>query len=136
MESAFKKVTIGNDVWIGHGAVINQGVSIGTGAIIGSNAVVTKDVPPYAVVAGVPAKILKYRFDDDTIKLLLKSKWWNMDDFHLIEIGKVINNKEKFMECIKKYCSQTILGGVILSQYRQHPLLSNSCSKIERRMAA
>lgn len=74
---AIKKVTIGNDVWIGIKATIMPDITIGDGAVIGANAVVTKDVPPYAVVAGVPAKILKYRFDEETIKDLLELKWWN-----------------------------------------------------------
>lgn len=68
---------IGNDVWIGYEAVIMQGITIGDGAIIGTRAVVTKDVPPYAVVGGVPAKIIKYRFDDETISELLRLKWWD-----------------------------------------------------------
>ena len=72
-----KRVTIGNDVWIGHGAVILPGVSIGTGAVIGANAVVTKDVPPYMIVAGVPAKILRPRFDEKTVERLLQSAWWD-----------------------------------------------------------
>lgn len=69
--------TIGNDVWIGDMAFIRAGVTIGDGAVIGAHSVVTKDVPPYAVIAGVPAKILRYRFKKETIKILLESKWWN-----------------------------------------------------------
>lgn len=76
-DTAIKKVTIGNDVWIGIKATIMPDITIGDGAVIGANAVVTKDVPPYAVVVGVPAKIIKYRFDEDTIKDLLELKWWN-----------------------------------------------------------
>lgn len=72
-----RRVTIGNDVWIGHGAVILPGVSIGTGAVIGANAVVSKDVPPYMIVAGVPAKILRPRFDEKTVERLLQSAWWD-----------------------------------------------------------
>jgi virginiamycin A acetyltransferase len=70
-------ITIGNDVWIGYEAVILSGVHIGDGAVIGARAVVTKDVPPYAIVGGVPAKTIKKRFDDDTIRNLQKLQWWN-----------------------------------------------------------
>lgn len=67
---------IGNDVWIGYGAVVLNGVTIGDGAVIAAGAVVTKDVPPYAVVGGNPAKIIKYRFDENTIQKLTELKWW------------------------------------------------------------
>lgn len=70
-------IIIGNDVWIGYDARILAGVTIGDGAIIGTNAIVTKDIPPYAIVGGVPAKIIKYRFDEETIGKLLSLKWWN-----------------------------------------------------------
>ncbi|WP_317993471.1 DapH/DapD/GlmU-related protein [Bartonella gliris] len=72
-----KRVIIGHDVWIGRGAVIMPGVTIGHGAIIGANAVITKDVLPYAVVAGVPAKQLRMRFSDTVIQHLLEMAWWN-----------------------------------------------------------
>ncbi|MEA5061027.1 MAG: CatB-related O-acetyltransferase [Erysipelotrichaceae bacterium] len=71
-------IVIGNDVWIGFEAIILSGVKIGDGAIIGARAVVTKDVPPYTIVGGVPAKIIRKRFDDNTIDKLLKLKWWNL----------------------------------------------------------
>lgn len=70
-------IVIGNDVWIGYEAVILAGVTIGDGAIIGARAVVTKDVPPYTVVGGVPAKPIKLRFSEETISSLLKLQWWN-----------------------------------------------------------
>lgn len=73
----YKPVTIGNDVWIGTRAIILDGVHIGDGAVVGAGAVVTKDVPPYAVVGGVPAKVIKYRFNPETISQLLQEKWWD-----------------------------------------------------------
>ncbi len=71
-------ITIGNDVWIGRDVTILSGITIGDGAIIASNAHVVKDVEPYSIVGGNPAKFIKYRFDDNTIKFLLNLKWWNL----------------------------------------------------------
>ncbi|EEZ3212464.1 CatB-related O-acetyltransferase [Escherichia coli] len=68
---------IGNDVWIGNDVVLKGGIAIGDGAVIAANSVVTKDVPPYAIVAGVPAKIIRFRFDSNVIDELLRIKWWN-----------------------------------------------------------
>lgn len=70
---------IGHDVWIGDNVTISMGVTIGTGAILAANSTVTKDVPPYAIVGGNPAKIIKYRFDEETIARLLASRWWEHD---------------------------------------------------------
>lgn len=70
-------VTIGNDVWIGYGVLIPRNIAIGDGAIVAAGAVVTKDVPPYAIVGGVPAKVIKYRFPEDKIEKLMDLKWWN-----------------------------------------------------------
>lgn len=76
-EPEYEQVSIGNDVWIGCRAMILDGVKVGDGAVIAAGAVVTKDVPPYAIVGGVPAKIIKYRFEASRIQELLKSKWWD-----------------------------------------------------------
>jgi virginiamycin A acetyltransferase len=73
-------VTIKNDVWIGHGAIILSGVTIGNGAVVAAGAVVSKEVPPYAIVAGVPAKILRYRFDESIICSLQNISWWDWDE--------------------------------------------------------
>jgi phosphonate metabolism protein (transferase hexapeptide repeat family) len=70
-------ITIGHDTWIGHGSVIMPGVTIGNGSIIGSNAVVTRDVPPYSIAVGVPAKVIKSRFDAKTVERLEKLSWWD-----------------------------------------------------------
>ena len=72
-------IVIGNDVWIGYEAVILSGVTIGDGAIIGTRAVVTKDVPPYTIVGGIPAKPIRRRFSDEDIKFLCEIKWWDWD---------------------------------------------------------
>ena len=72
-------IIIGNDVWIGYEAVILSGVTVGDGAIIGARAVVTKDVPPYTIVGGVPARPIRKRFNDETIAFLEKTRWWNFD---------------------------------------------------------
>ena len=74
-----KETVIGNDVWIGHGAVVLGGVSVGDGAVIAAGSVVTKDVAPYSVVAGVPAKVVRERFDDETKEKLKALKWWDKD---------------------------------------------------------
>jgi acetyltransferase-like isoleucine patch superfamily enzyme len=73
------RVAIGNDVWVGANSVILPGLNIGNGAIIGAGAVVTRDVPAYAIVAGVPARILRYRFSEEIVGQLLAAQWWNLD---------------------------------------------------------
>ena len=84
----YKNIIIGNDVWIGADALIIDGISIGHGAIVGAKTIVTKDVPPYAIVAGVPGKVIKFRFPEEIIEKLLKLKWWELDiDKCAAEIG-------------------------------------------------
>ncbi|MDG4895551.1 CatB-related O-acetyltransferase [Mesorhizobium sp. WSM4976] len=72
-------IRVGNDVWIGRNAAILPGVTISDGAVIGAHAVVTKDIPPYAVVAGNPARVVRYRFDEGTISKLMTIRWWDWD---------------------------------------------------------
>ena len=84
------KTIIGNDVWIGDQCFIKAGVKVGDGAVIGAHAVVTHDVPPYAIVAGNPAKILRYRFSEEEISALLQTKWWEWSD------EEIKKNRSKF----------------------------------------
>lgn len=85
-------IIIGNDVWIGYEAVILSGATIGDGAIIGTRALVTKDVPPYTIVGGMPAKIIRKRFEEETINLLLEKKWWNWSREKIAKNIKNIQN--------------------------------------------
>lgn len=89
---------IGNDVWIGSDCLIKAGITIGDGAIIGMGSVVTHDVPPYEIWAGNPAKLIRKRFDDETIKRLLKSKWWDLTDHELKKIDYCFDDPIKFLE--------------------------------------
>lgn len=92
---------VGNDVWVGNGAVIMDGVHIGDGAIVASRAVVTKDVPAYAVVGGVPAKVLKYRFNQDVIQELLELRWWDMDDEEILSALPIFTEKNITVEKLR-----------------------------------
>ena len=100
----FKRTTIGNDVWIGQRVMIIGGVTVGDGAVIGAGAVVTKDVPPYAVVVGVPAKVIRYRFLQEQIATLLAHPWWNMPDKQLKEKIELFQSSEKIDENINELC--------------------------------
>jgi len=99
--SPYKHTSIGHDVWIGANAIVLDGVSVGTGAIIAAGAVVTKNVEPYAIVGGVPAKIIKYRFDKETINRLLRSQWWNLPENDLCKLWPLFSNPEKFLNEFK-----------------------------------
>ena len=96
----FRDTYIGNDVWIGEGVKVKAGVTIGDGVIIGMGSIVTKDLEPYGIYAGNPAKLIRKRFDNKTIEELAELKWWNWNDEKIEHYGTSFNNVEKFLrEC-------------------------------------
>lgn len=93
-----EECVVGNDVWIGANATILRDVTIGDGAVIGANSLISKDVPPYAIVAGVPGRILKFRFSEDIINELLEIRWWDLPDNIIRENFDIFQSKEfKYM---------------------------------------
>jgi virginiamycin A acetyltransferase len=93
-------IRIGNDVWIGAGVTLMDNVTVGDGAVIGASAVVTKDVPPYAIVVGNPATVVKYRFTPEIIKRFLELKWWNVPEETLLRIGIKTKTPEEFLDAL------------------------------------
>ena len=100
----FKRVTVGNDVWIGVRTMVMGGVTIGDGAVIGAGSIVTKDVPPYAVVVGVPAKVIRFRFPQEQIDALLANPWWNLPEEQLREKIELFQSSENVEEKINGIC--------------------------------
>ena len=94
------RTVIGHDVWIGERAMVRQGVSIGTGAVVGMGSVVTRDVEPYAVVAGVPARTIRLRFSPGVVSRLLASEWWALEDEILRRVAVHIRTPETFLEVL------------------------------------
>jgi serine acetyltransferase len=92
---------IGNDVWIGANVTILDGIRIGDGAIVATNALVTKNVPPYAILGGVPAKQLKKRFTDEQIGFLLKLKWWDKREEWISEHAKYFNSIDELKHIVE-----------------------------------
>ena len=98
-------VEIGNDCWIGENVFLAGGITIGDGAVVLAGAVVTKNVPPYAIVGGIPAKVIKYRYDDETIRFLLDFKWWTRDISWFEENWRLLCNIDKLKEYAKNEAS-------------------------------
>ena len=109
-------VSIGHDVWVGRDAMVLEGVSIGTGAIIAARSLVTKDVPPYAIVGGVPAIIIRYRHPPEVVERLLESSWWL---FSVNELKKMpLNCPESFIKSINNVCSEELYSKFVLRDCR------------------
>jgi len=100
---ALRRITIGHDVWIGHDAFIRGGVEIGHGAVVGAKAVVTKDVPPYAIVGGSPARIIRYRFPDELIEQFLDIQWWNYSIYDLLQTGIDLSEPKTAIAHIREF---------------------------------
>lgn len=100
----FKRVKIGNDVWVGVRSMVMGGVTIGDGAVIGAGSIVTKDVPPYAVVVGVPAKVIRYRIPKEQINALLADPWWNLPEEQLREKIELFQSSDNIEERINELC--------------------------------
>jgi len=98
-----RHVTVGNDVWIGANVVISDGITIGDGAIIAANAVVTSNVEPYCMVGGVPAKVIRYRFNPDEIEFLLKIKWWDKSIEWIKQHASYFLSIEEFVKLLDRY---------------------------------
>ena len=97
-----KPVIIGSDVWIGEKVFVKDGIHIGHGAVIGAHSVVTEDVPSYAIVAGTPAKIIRYRFEEKQIERLLESRWWELPAPELKALSQYMTNVDLFLEKVGK----------------------------------
>ena len=100
-DASAPETRIGNDVWIGQNVLIKPGVTIGNGAVVGMGSVVTKDVPPYAMVAGNPARVIRYRFDEEQIARLEASRWWDLEPERLKQYAHLMNRPDAFLEKVE-----------------------------------
>lgn len=96
------RVLIGHDVWIGEGCIIKQGVTIGVGSVIGMGSIVTKNIPPYSIAAGNPARVIRQRFPEEIASSLLASKWWELDDDSLKVVAKYIQEPVSFISAVNQ----------------------------------
>lgn len=100
--SPFKETKIGNDVWIGNSALIMQGITVGDGAVIGAGSIVTKDVEPYTIVAGNPARVIRKRFSDEEIEKLIELQWWNKSEEWLHKYGNYFSSPETLFKKLEE----------------------------------
>ena len=107
----FRRVKVGNDVWIGTRAMVMGGVTIGDGAVVGAGAVVTRDVPPYAIVGGVPARIIRYRLPEVVVDEVLKHEWWNLPDERLKEHIQLFQKDIVEVDMAKEYQEMIVING-------------------------
>lgn len=130
------RVVIGNDVWIGDKATILSGITIGTGAVVGANAVITNDVPPYAIVVGTPARVLRYRFDEKTIESLLELAWWEFSDEALAGIDTT--NVQECVARLPQQDSNRTLKETVYQEFRPPALVpqSDRIAHLENRLRA
>lgn len=97
-----KKTIVGSDVWIGYGAIVMAGVEIGVGSVVGAGSVVTKDIPPYEIWAGNPARLIRKRFSEEIAGKMIASKWWELSDEKLKELSPFFSNVSAFIAEVDK----------------------------------
>ena len=97
-----RRVTIGHDVWVARSAIVLPGVAVGDGAVVGAGSLVTKAVPPYAIVVGNPARIIRYRFPEAIVNRLASVRWWDLDEQALGQLGPLVKDVEAFLEVAER----------------------------------
>lgn len=109
------RTRIGNDVWIGRGALVSPGVTVGDGAVIGASAIVTRDVEPYSIVAGVPARHIRYRFDESLVRRMTKLQWWRYD-LRAVRSRLDFLDPAKFADALERLLDENAVG---LAQFQK-----------------
>lgn len=117
-EDELPRVTVGNDVWIGAGSIVLDGLTIGDGAVIAAGAVVTKDVPPYAIVGGVPARLIRYRFDEPTIEALLAWRWWELPPDRLALIAQRFRDQRWTPQAVREAMEEVAVERPLMREMR------------------